>query len=227
MNAIKVMLLNSVLVPGIGLIGMLLAGALPALAEPPAGQQPSAAPPSNPAPPPNLRIRGAVTAFDGHVLRVKTREGKALKLSVPADARINVLSPLHMSDIKPGSFVGVTAVLSAGALRALEVHVFPEAMRGTGEGHYDWDLAPGSTMTNANVDAIVTGNNGETLKLSYQGGSQEILVPPNTPIITFTPATRSLLKRRAQVFIIARQEADGKLAALRILVGKGALKPPM
>lgn len=207
---------------------ILLAGML-ACAATAQAQLPASAPagaPAHTSPPPNLRIRGAVTAFDGHLLHVKTREGKPLALSVPADARINVLSPLKMSDIKPGSFVGVTAVLRMGALQALEVHIFPEAMRGTGEGHYGWDLLPGSTMTNANVDAIVTANNGETLKLSYQGGSQEIVVPDGTPVITFTPATAALLKPTAQVFIIARQD-EGGLTALRILVGSVGIKPPM
>lgn len=216
MNIIKAMLLASALMLGAG----------NALAEAPAAAPPNGGPPAN-QPPPNQRIRGTITAFDGKVLHVKTREGQALVLSVPADARINVLSPLTMSAIKPGSFVGVTAILRAGALQALEVHVFPESMRGTGEGHYDWDLEPGSTMTNANVDAIVTTNNGEKLTLSYKGGSQEIVVPANTPIITFTPAAASQLKARAQVFIIARRNPDGSLDALRILVGKGRIRPPM
>ncbi len=216
MNIIKVMLLG----------GALLLGAGAALAEAPAAAPPNGSPPPG-QPLPNQRIRGTVTAFDGKVLHVTSREGQALALGVPGDAKINMLSPLTMSDIKPGSFVGVTAILRAGALQALEVHVFPESMRGTGEGHYDWDLEPGSTMTNANVDAIVTTNNGEKLTLSYKGGSQEIVVPANTPIITFAPVAASQLKPRAQVFIIARRNPDGSLDALRILVGEGRIKPPM
>lgn len=197
------------------LAGILLAAVIDVLAQSQAG------------PPPNLRIRGAVTAFDGKVLSVTTRDGEALKLALSPDAKINVLSPLKMSDIRQGSFVGVTAILRGGALQALEVHVFPESMRGTGEGHYDWDLEPGSTMTNANVDAIVTTNNGEELTLSYKGGSQDIIVPRSTPIITFMPAPASTLKPHAQVFIIASRTADGHLTALRILIGQGRIKPPM
>lgn len=183
----------------------------------------SAAQPS----PPNQRIRGVVTAFHGEALQVQTHDGKALTVEVPGDTKINVLSPLTLRDIKPGAFVGVTAILRGGALQALEVHVFPEAMRGTGEGHYAWDLEPGSTMTNANVDAVVSTNNGETLTLSYKGGRQEIAVPPDAPIITLTPAQRTLLKPRASVFVVARRNADGSLSALRILIGSDGMKPPM
>lgn len=176
---------------------------------------------------PDARIRGDVTRFDGKVLQVKTREGKALTLDVPGNAKINILSPLHMRDIKPGTFVGVTAVLRDGALHALEVHVFPEAMRGTGEGHYAWDLEPGATMTNANVDAIVATNDGEQLTLSYKGGSQKIVIPANVPIITFAPAPRTRLKPGAAVFVIAQRGPHGGLTARRILLGRGRLKPPM
>ncbi len=187
-------------------------------------QAPASAPANTP---PNVKVRGAVTGFDGRELQVKSREGKALKLVVSDSTRISVLSPLKMSDIKQGGFVGVTAILRGGTLQALEVHVFPESLRGTGEGHYDWDLEPGSSMTNANVDAVVATNNGEKLTLSYKGGSQEIIVPRRIPIITFTPADKSLLKAGAQVFIIAQPGANGSLAASRILVGSKGMRPPM
>lgn len=209
MNRIKVLLLAY----------MLLTGMANGLAQSP----PNA--PANPAP--NVRIRGAITGLDLQGMQVKSREGKLLKVAITDGTKINVLSPLKMSDIKQGSFVGVTAVLRNGNLQALEVHVFPESMRGTGEGHYDWDLEPGSSMTNANVDAVVTTNNGEKLTLSYKGGSQEIVVPRRVPIITFTPADKSLLKTGARVFIIAQPGANDSLTALRILVGSKGIKPPM
>lgn len=197
--------------------GMLLLGTAHALAQ------------SQPAAPPPLRIRGEITAFDGHGLEVHTREGEMVQLSVPDDTKVNVLSRLTMSDIRQGSFVGVTAVLRGPGptLEALEVHVFPESMRGTGEGHYDWDLQPGSTMTNANVDAIVSTKRGEELTLSYKGGSQKIIVPPHVPVVTFKPADKTLLKAGARVFIIAQRTASGSLAALRIQVGKNGMQPPM
>jgi hypothetical protein len=150
-------------------------------------------------------------------------------VNVTDNTKINVLSTLRMSDIKQGSFVGVTAIQKGPGtpLQAREVHLFPEAQRGTGEGHYDWDLEPGSSMTNANVDAIVNTNNGKELTLSYKGGSQKIIVPQGVPIVTFKPADKSVLKAGAQVFIITQQAADGSLTAQRILIGKDGMKPPM
>ena len=178
---------------------------------------------------PTVRIRGAVTVFDGHELQVKTREGKELKVTITDATKVNVLSAVKMSDIKQGSFVGVTAIQHGPGtpLQAREVHVFPEALRGTGEGHYEWDLEPGSSMTNANVDAIVNTNTGEELALSYKGGSQKIIVPQGIPIVTFKPAGKSLLKAGAQVFITAQQAAAGSLTAQSISVGKNGMTPPM
>lgn len=213
MNKFNALLLASAMLLG---VTNALAQSQPAANAPP-GSQPAA------------RVRGVITAFDGNSLEVHTREGNMLHLNVPDSAKINVLSPLKMSDIKQGSFIGVTAVLRGpGPTReAVEVHVFPESMRGTGEGHYDWDLQPGSTMTNANVDAMVVTKRGKELTLGYKGGSQKIIVPPHVPVVTFTPADKSLLKAGAPVFIIAQHEADGSLTALRVLVGRHGLKPPM
>ncbi len=179
--------------------------------------------------PETVRIRGTVTGFDHDQLQVRMRTGTKLKVHVPADTKINVMSPMKMSDIKQGSFVGVTAIQHGPGtpLQAREVHLFPEAQRGTGEGHYPWDLEPGSSMTNANVDAIVDTNNGEELTLSYKGGSQKIVVPKGVPVITFEPADRSLLKRGAKVFIITQKGTNGSLTAQRMLVGKDGMKPPM
>lgn len=175
---------------------------------------------------PALRIRGVVTRLEGDQLQVQTRDDQNLSLNA-ADAKISELSALKLSDIKPGSFVGVTAVPQGKTLRALEVHLFPEAMRGTGEGHYPWDLKPNSTMTNANVDAVVQEKKGRELELSYQGGKQQIFVPRGVPIVTFKPGDRSLLKAGAQVFIIADRAADGSLVARRIQVGSKGVRPPM
>lgn len=216
MNGIKALLLASMLM---SCVTCTLAQPAPTAGQPAPGETPA----------PNVRIRGTATEFDGHALHVTGRDGKSLTVNVSDATKISVLSPLKMQDIKQGSFVGVTAVLRGpgSTLEALEVHVFPESMRGTGEGHYDWDLQPGSTMTNANVEAVVTTRKGKVLTLGYKGGSQKIIVPKGVPIITFAPADRSLLKPDAQVFIIARPRTDGNLAALRILVGKDGIKPPM
>lgn len=175
------------------------------------------------------RIRGAVTSFDGHLLQVKTRDGREATLSITDSTTISSMVACKMSDIKKGSFVGVTAVPSDSNdwLVAREVHIFPEAQRGTGEGHYDWDLEPGATMTNANVEATVTYRKGKELVLGYKGGSQKIMVPIGVPIVTFKPGDKSLLKNGAQVFVIAQAAADGSLSALRISVGKNGVRPPM
>lgn len=175
------------------------------------------------------RVRGTITGFDGHVLAVKARDGNDLNIDVSEDTSVSSLTELQMGDIKQGGFVGVTAIRKSpdGAQYALEVHVFPEASRGSGEGHRDWDLEPGSTMTNANIDAIVELNNGRELTLGYKGGKQKIIVPPGTPIVSFVPGDKSLLKAGVQIFTVAQQADGGALTAQRILVGKDGMKPPM
>lgn len=177
----------------------------------------------------NGRVRGTITGFDGHVLEVKTREGNDLNVNVADNTVVSSLVELQMGDIRQGGFVGVTAVKKGqeGAQYALEVHVFPETSRGAGEGHYDWDLGPGTTMTNANIDAIVERNDGKELTLGYKGGAQKIIVPPGTPIVTFVPAEQSQLQAGVPVFAVVQQAEDGALIAKRILIGKGDMKPPM
>lgn len=176
-----------------------------------------------------MRVRGAITSFDGRVLAVKTREGNDLKVKVADDVGVSSLKSLQLSDIKQGSFVGATAVKKGpeGVLYAREVHVFPEEARGAGEGHREWDLEPGSTMTNANVDAIVETNDGKQLTLRYKDGMQKIIVPPGVPIVTFIPGDKSLLKAGAYVFFMAQQVTDGTFITQRIQVGKDGMKPPM
>jgi len=180
-------------------------------------------------PQPPIRIRGTVTAFDGQGLQVKSREGQDVNIHMSDTTKVNILEPIKLADIKTGSFVGVTALQNGpgNSLQALEVHLFPEALRGTGEGHYAWDLEPGSSMTNANVDAIVNINDGKELVLSYKGGNQKIIVPQGVPLVTFIPSDKSQLTPGAKVLVIAQQAQDGSLTALRISVGKDGMKPPM
>jgi hypothetical protein len=178
---------------------------------------------------PPIRVRGTVTAFDGKDLQVKSREGQDVAIHTTDTTKVNILSPIRLGDIKEGSFVGVTALQNGpgNSLQALEVHLFPEALRGTGEGHYAWDLEPGSSMTNANVDAIVNINDGKELVLSYKGGSQKIIVPQGVPLVTFIPSDKSQLIPGAKVLVITQRGEDGALTALRISVGKDGMKPPM
>src|ERR1019366_2632211 len=130
--------------------------------------------------------------------------------------------------IKQGSFVGVTAMPQAdGSQSALEVHIFTEAMRGTGEGHYPWDLRPQSTMTNANVEKIVPVVDGQTLTMKYKDGEKKIFVPANTAILTYVQGTMVHLKPGAKVFIVASKQPDGTLQGRAWRVGRDGVTPPM
>lgn len=175
-----------------------------------------------------VRVRGSVTGFDGHVLAVKTREGKDVGIKLAETFAVVGVAATSMAEIKPGSFIGAAAMQGKdGRLVALEVLVFPESARGSNEGHYPWDLQPESSMTNATVAASVDGNDGKELTVTYKGGQQRILVPQGIPIVTFVPADKSLLVPGAQVFVPAQMGADGSMSAPRVLVGKDGIKPPM
>ena len=140
-----------------------------------------------------VRVRGTIERIDGSTYVVKARDGAELKVTLADNPQIAGVVKASLSDIKQGSFVGVTAMPQAdGSQSALEVHIFPEAMRGTGEGHYPWDLRPQSTMTNANVEQVVTAVDGQTLTLKYKDGEKKILVPANTPIVAYVPGTRAI-----------------------------------
>lgn len=175
-----------------------------------------------------VRVRGSVTGFDGHVLAVKTREGKDVGIKLAETFAVVGVAATSMAEIKPGSFIGTAAMPGKdGRLVALEVLVLPESARGSNEGHYPWDLQPESSMTNAVVAASVDGNDGRELTLIYKGGQQRVLVPQGIPIVTFVPADKSLLAPGAQVFVATQLGADGSMSAARVLVGKDGIKPPM
>jgi hypothetical protein len=178
--------------------------------------------------PPPVRIRGTIERVDGSIYVVKNREGAELKLTLADKPQIAGVVKASLSDIKQGSFVGVTAMPQAdGSQSALEVHIFPESMRGTGEGHYAWDLRPQSTMTNANVDQVVTAVDGQTLTLKYKDGEKKIFVPANTPIVSYVPGDKNDLKVGAKVFIIAVKQPDGTLQGRAWRVGRDGVTPPM
>lgn len=176
-------------------------------------------------------IRGKIAAVEKGALRVTTAAGD-VRVKFADNTRVGGVEAAKLTDIGAGSYVGTTAVKQPdGTLKALEVHIFPESRRGTGEGHRPWDLEPGSTMTNANVEKVdqvaVENVRGELLTLSYKGGQQKVFVPPGTPIVKNVSANRSLLKPGAGVFIPAVRSADGTLTATRITVGIGGIMPPM
>jgi hypothetical protein len=177
---------------------------------------------------PPSHIRGTVASLDGATLNVATREGPTVGVMLTDKTGIASMQKLDISAIKAGTFIGTAAQPGKdGELEAMEVVVFPEARRGTGEGHYAWDLAPGTSMTNANVDAVVQGNSGDELTLSYKGGSVKVKVPPTVPVVTFGPADRGDLKPGAPLFIVARKADDGMMNALFVAVGKDGVAPPM
>ena len=174
------------------------------------------------------RIRGSVAALDGQILTVKTREGPEVKIKLSDTYAVAAVVPISVGEIKKGSFIGSAAKKDKdGTLKAVEVLVFPEAMRGANEGHYPWDLMPESTMTNANVAAVVDGVDGRSMILTYKGGTQRIIVPNNVPIVTFEPGDKGMLVPGALIFVGAQKAADGSLSAGRVNVGKNGFKPPM
>jgi endonuclease YncB( thermonuclease family) len=177
---------------------------------------------------PPVRLRGAITAIDGKTVTIAVRDGSTATVKLADNWAVNLVVPLTLADVKQGSFVGIASTGTDADRTALEVLVFPEALRGTGEGHYGWDLQPNSMMTNANVATVASASDGQTLKLEYKGGgTQTIKVKPGTPIVTFQPGQQGDAKVGAKVFVIAQKAADGGMTAARIAVGKDGLTPPM
>jgi len=174
------------------------------------------------------RIRGEVVSLNGDQLTVHRRSGDTVVIALKPDAGVGSVRKIQLSDIKPGEFIGTAAKTDVdGKLVALEVLVFPEAARGTGEGHYDWDLGSNSTMTNANVDSVVQSNSGRQLTLSYKGGSNQVTVPPEVPVVTLAPATRADLLAGKAVFVVASDDGANHYTGLRVIVEKDGVKPPM
>jgi hypothetical protein len=176
-----------------------------------------------------VRVRGAIERVDGPAYVIKTRDGAEAKVTLADKALVVAIVKAAVADIKQGSFVGVTGMPQPdGSQRAIEVHIFPEAMRGTGEGHYAWDLRAQSTMTNANVEQTVAGVDGQTLTLKYKDGEKKIVLAPDTVVVTYVPGDTNELKPGTKVFIAAaKKQADGTLQAPRINYGKDGLTPPM
>jgi hypothetical protein len=176
-----------------------------------------------------VRVRGTIVGLEGSTLTVKTREGPDAKLMLKPGWKMAGVAKASLADIKPGDFVGIASLpTSAGGDGAVEVLVFPPAMKGTGEGSYPWDLKPKSTMTNATVTNAVKGVEGRTLDLSYSGGKEKkISVPDGVPVVTFGPATEADLKPGAAVFVPAQRGDDGALAAGFVVVGTNGIAPPM
>jgi hypothetical protein len=176
----------------------------------------------------DVRVRGTVVSVEGEALTVKTREGPNSVVALKSSWKLTGLAAASADSIKPGDFVGIASLpKSAGGDGAVEVMIFPAALKGIGEGSYPWDLKPSSTMTNATVSNAVTDVEGRTLTLSYHGQEKKISIAGGTPIVTFAPATPSDLKPGATVFVPAERGADGALTTGFVVVGANGVVPPM
>ena len=174
------------------------------------------------------RLRGTIEAIDGDVLAVKSRGGEDVKLRMAGDIRVVGIIKIPLADIKVGSFIGTTTVPGPdGGENAIEVHLFPEDMRGTGEGSRPFDLRPNSTMTNATVAESVAGNDGHTLLIKYKDGEKKVVVSPDMPVVTYVPADKSELKAGAKVIAAMKKLPDGSFETSRVSVGRDGLTPPM
>ena len=183
---------------------------------------PATAPATASAPAPAARptlIRGKVTSLDGNVLTIATREGGVAVVKLTPDWSVTEVKPVSPDAIQKGSFIGTTEVDKPdGTGMSLEVHVFPPGVK-MGEGHYPWDLKPGSNMTNGTIDNVVAGVSGRTVDVSYPGGVRHVEIPANIPIVQFGLGDKALLKPGAGVFIGAMKTADGTFISNRVTTG--------
>jgi hypothetical protein len=178
---------------------------------------------------PTVRIRGTIEVVDGPQLTIKTREGDEVKVKVTDTIAVTGVAKTSLSEIKQGSYIGVSAMPQPdGSQKALAVHIFPEAARGTAEGFRLWDLRPGSTMTNATVADTVAGVDGQTITVKYKDGEKKVIVPPDTPIVAFVTGDKSEIKAGAKIIIFgANKKEDGSLETARIAIGRDGVTPPM
>jgi len=177
---------------------------------------------------PPVRIRGTVEKIAGTNLTIKANSGQSMNVKLADNYTVMGIAKASLADVASGKFIGTTTVGERdGALVALEVHIFPENMRGTGEGHYDWDLRPDSKMTNANVANVTSMGKDRVLTVQYKGGEKKVLVPEKAVIVSFAPADRGELKPGAKVFLNAQRQPDGSLTAARVNVGLHGQVPPM
>src|SRR5215475_8949912 len=174
-----------------------------------------------------MRIRGTVERIEGPVFVVKNRDGSEVKLTVTENPLFVAIVPGKMSDIKTGMYVGSAGMMQEdGTQKAIEVHIFPESMRGTGDGHYDWDLLPKSKMTNGNVEQAVTGVNGPVLSVKYKDGEKKLVVTPQTVVVTYEMGKREDIQPGTKIFVsAAKKQPDGTLQTPRITYGRNGEGP--
>ena len=178
--------------------------------------------------PPTVRIRGTIESVDGAMLAIKSREGTDMKVRVTDNVAVFGVAKTELSEIKPGSYIGVTAMPEPdGTQKAVAVHIFPETQRGAAEGFRPWDQRAGSTMTNATVAETVKGTDGQNILVKYKDGEKKVAVSPDTPVVTYVPADKSDLKAGVKVIAFTKKLPDGSFETSRVSVGRDGLTPPM
>jgi len=178
-------------------------------------------------PSPPTRTRATIDAVTDTTLSVKTRTGQALTIALTPNTRFVAVNHGEISAIQPNSYIGTAAAPQPdGSLKAIEVTVFPESMRGTGDGHYAWDLPNANTMTNGVVGKL-DNTHGRTLTVDYKGGEKQVVVPDDVPVVMLAPGDRSLLKPGVHVVVVSAKGADGALTANAVLAGENGVVPPM
>jgi hypothetical protein len=175
-----------------------------------------------------VRTRGTVVSLEGSKLVVHPKEGADVTINLPEKFSVLAVVKASMADIKPGTFIGTATMTKPDStLRSMEVVVFPEGMKGTGEGHYPWDLPGSSAMTNATVTNAVKGVDGQTVTMTYKGGEKKIEIPADVPVVTLFPATAADIKPGEAVFVPGQRGEDGAIHASVVLFGKDGVVPPM
>lgn len=178
---------------------------------------------------PMTRIRGTIETVDGNTLGIKTREGADVTVKMTENVAVFALVKTSLSEVKEGSYIGISAMPEPdGTQKAFAVHIFPANQRGAAEGFHPWDARPHSTMTNATVAETVKGTEGQNILVKYKGGEKKVVVPPDTPVVTFVASDKSEVKPGAKVIIFgAAKKDDGTLEAGRVNVGRDGITPPM
>jgi len=176
-----------------------------------------------------VRIRGSIESVDGNLLGIKTREGSDVKVRMTDNVAVFAVVKTELSEIKEGSYIGVSALPQPdGTQKAFAVHIFPENQRGAAEGFRPWDARANSTMTNATVAETVKGTDGQNIMVKYKDGEKKVVVPPETPIVTFVASDKSEVNPGAKIIIFgAAKKEDGTLEANRVNVGRDGITPPM
>jgi len=178
--------------------------------------------------PVSSRVRGMIESINGDLLIVKKSDGHNVTMKMTSNAAITGVEKVSLSDISPGTYIGVTTVADAqGNQKATEVHLFPNSLRGAGEGTRPWDTAPNSSMTNGGLDKMVASNDGSTLTVKYRGGEKQVVVTPETAVVKLVPGKRSDLQEGAKIVAATVRTADGALETSRVSVGLNGLTPPM